>query len=440
MIRLRLKKVSVLLVVITAMLTMTLPARAHEHDMCAMPEYVVTRTDDPSGGFCTPASCSLRQAVAASNGCSGTQTIRIPSGTYVLTLPGAYEEANLTGDLDILDSVNIVGEGMPVIDGNHSGRIFDIKAGARVTMTGLAIQNGRDSGGGEGILNWGNLIATELLIQNNINTSGVAAGVINKGVAFFSRSAVVHNTARDPDGAISAGGLYSDGRLILDNVTVSDNEGCGVMNGGTADIMFSTIADNLANCEIWNSSTLVISNSIVGTRPGFDNCRGFLTSDGFNIDSGGFSSCGFVRPTDLVAINPGLFPLFSFGGRPPVRPIAPDSMALDTADPLRCGGTDQRGVTRPQGRACDRGAFERDVEAGMHLEAGTPTETVPLLPVIESQTVTPRPTSTEDIIDFDKDGNPADKDCNDDDPKIFPGAPETPDDKVDSNCNSADDT
>jgi len=36
--------------------------------------------------------------------------------------------------------------------------------------------------------------------------------------------------------------------------------------------------------------------------------------------------------------------------------LQPDSPALDTG--ANCGATDQRGITRPQGAACDIGAYE----------------------------------------------------------------------------------
>ncbi len=52
----------------------------------------------------------------------------------------------------------------------------------------------------------------------------------------------------------------------------------------------------------------------------------------------------------------------------------------------------------------------------------------------------PTPTITPEAggIDFDKDGYTSDKDCDDKNAKVHPGAPETPDDKVDSNCNGKD--
>jgi hypothetical protein len=69
--------------------------------------------------------------------------------------------------------------------------------------------------------------------------------------------------------------------------------------------------------------------------------------------------------------------------------------------------------------------------------SGQPQGDPNLLPVIlvpPPPTVTSKPPS----IDFDQDGYPAGSDCNDKNAKIHPGAPETPKDGVDSNCNGDD--
>lgn len=86
--------------------------------------------------------------------------------------------------------------------------------------------------------------------------------------------------------------------------------------------------------------------------------------------------------------------------------------------------------------------------------AGTPSGDLNLLPVIQPPP-TPVPTATEKPpdkqptaqqqptqqaeLDFDQDGYGVNSDCNDKDAKINPGAVETPDDKIDSNCNGDDD-
>jgi hypothetical protein len=79
------------------------------------------------------------------------------------------------------------------------------------------------------------------------------------------------------------------------------------------------------------------------------------------------------------------------------------------------------------------------------IENGDFNGDLSLLPVLVDPP-TPTPTSVPDQggggsggIDYDKDGYTSDKDCNDKNAKIHPGAAETPDDKVDSNCNGNDD-
>jgi hypothetical protein len=74
--------------------------------------------------------------------------------------------------------------------------------------------------------------------------------------------------------------------------------------------------------------------------------------------------------------------------------------------------------------------------------SGQPNGDPSLLPVIQIApplTVTSKPDKGGNGgIDFDQDGYPAGPDCNDKNAKIHPGAPETPKDGVDSNCNGDD--
>ena len=99
--------------------------------LCARPEFVVTRDDDPRGGLCSPSNCSLRQAITLSNACTGVHTIRIPTGTYTLSISGRDEDANASGDLDILQSVTLVGDGRPGIAANEIDRVLEISSLAR---------------------------------------------------------------------------------------------------------------------------------------------------------------------------------------------------------------------------------------------------------------------------------------------------------------------
>ena len=92
---------------------------------------VDTEIDDPAAVAClndTPDDCSLRGAITTANGLPAVEpvTIVLPQGTYLLTTPGAGEDNNQTGDLDVLRSLTfqgfIVGTN---VDGGGAGGLAD---------------------------------------------------------------------------------------------------------------------------------------------------------------------------------------------------------------------------------------------------------------------------------------------------------------------------
>ncbi|WP_330113878.1 choice-of-anchor Q domain-containing protein [Streptomyces sp. MUM 178J] len=107
---------------------------------------------------------------------------------------------------------------------------------------------------------------------------------------------------------------------------------------------------------------LVLQNSIVAGNTGAvgtsgDCAKAFaaIESLGHNIDSDG--SCRLAAEGDLPSRPALLGPLADNGGPTDTHALLPGSPALDAA--AHCSATDQRGVSRPQGAACDIGAYER---------------------------------------------------------------------------------
>jgi hypothetical protein len=92
---------------------------------------------------------------------------------------------------------------------------------------------------------------------------------------------------------------------------------------------------------------------------GNGNCTGShpITSEGHNLED--TDTCGLTGPGDLRNTDPKLGPLADNGGLTQTQALLPGSPAID-AGSTDCPppATDQRGVSRPQGPACDIGAFE----------------------------------------------------------------------------------
>src|SRR5205823_4834373 len=100
---------------------------------------------------------TLRSAIEQANANPGSNTINLTvPGTYKITLSGAGEDNNATGDFDIRSSgdltiVNTSG-GAVVVDGNQLDRVFDLNPNPSphadpftVTLEGFTIQGGLTS-------------------------------------------------------------------------------------------------------------------------------------------------------------------------------------------------------------------------------------------------------------------------------------------------------
>ncbi|MCB1054423.1 MAG: hypothetical protein KDD11_02795, partial [Acidobacteria bacterium] len=184
---------------------------------------------------------------------AGADTIVLPAGTYTLSLvaPAGGPDDDSVGDLDITESLDLLGAGPGTsvdADGDVThDRVFHISdpkdAGVAVTMTGLLIEGGevRNANGG-GILVESGAVA---------NSQGASAGVSLTLDSCVVNVNNVHSDATGPDGhplGGSGGGIYSTGdlRLVRSDVITNraDVQGGGIFSAGPMEVAEAYLAGN----------------------------------------------------------------------------------------------------------------------------------------------------------------------------------------------------
>ena len=134
---------------------------------------------DLTTGADSAGNISLRSAVQAANATSSSDTIVLAAGFYQLTQAGAGENAAFTGDLDVLNALEIQGAGAAetIIDANALDRAFDVFTGASLQLLGLTLANGLVLGEGGGIRNAGTLNLSDFVLRDSIaqGADGVGA-------------------------------------------------------------------------------------------------------------------------------------------------------------------------------------------------------------------------------------------------------------------------
>jgi hypothetical protein len=154
------------------------------------------------------------------------------------------------------------------------------------------------------------------------------------------------------------------GTSTLTNVTISGNSaasGAALFNEGTFTATHATIAENTpspgAPGGIENVDTATLRATVIAGN-GSVQCGGTapVMSAGFNLENG--SSCGFGSG-DLPGADPLLGSLQDNGGPTFTHALGTGSPGIDAVT-AGCPppAADQRGAARPQGAACDAGAFE----------------------------------------------------------------------------------
>ncbi len=357
-------------------------------------ELMVTSLDDSGSG-------TIRELIEAANANQGEDTIEFEpglSGTILLqsALPMIEQDLQIVGP----------GAHRIAISGQQAHQLFEIDSGVSSSISGLTLKQGlaqEEQNGGLGlggcVWNKGSLVLSEVIITA-CSAEVAGGGIANDGSLLLQQSTISGNTAI-PEGFAVGGGVDNFGTARIEDSTVSGNvadTGGGIANSENAELTLinTTISENSAEfagggVDNFGGQVTVVFSSIVGNlggfgggviNEGFARIRNSLIADnplggdcdnqagisfevtGINLHTDG--SCpGFEQ---FSSVQIGLEPLADNGGPTRTHALGADSIALELAsdctelDGMTPVATDQRGIARPQGDACDIGAFERALE------------------------------------------------------------------------------
>jgi CSLREA domain-containing protein len=294
------------------------------------------------------------------NAILNTVTIDSNTATATGTLGGALGGGiETTGFLSFDNGTISNNMAQPVTGGGEGGGI-GIDGGVQiVTLTNLDIHdNSASEGGGMESSSVGTTYTNVTLHANHAKgTVGAGrptfAGDGGGYVDFAFGKDTFTNVTVDGNTATGSGGGIADHSgaqlgMKLGNVTIANNTAGGVGGG-----LFSAVGPDSLSYTILSANT----PTNCGTAS-----TGTIASGGQNIENG--SSCGFVAGADKPNTDPLLIALANNPGPnafvPPTDALPANSPAVDFSPAGTCPppATDERGVTRPQGAACDSGAYE----------------------------------------------------------------------------------
>ncbi|MGH2582693.1 MAG: sortase [Anaerolineales bacterium] len=216
----------------------------------------------------------------------------------------------------------------------------------------------------------------EVTALNSADGFAVGGAILAGGTVKIANSTFYANTAKGTlpgTGTVSALGGAIDNGGAFDSMTVANS----TLSGNAAIVdqqsifgFFAKKGGGIYNSS--NSSNLTLYNTIIANSTDGGDCvnESTIVDEKNNlIEDTGADACGLTDGTngDIIGFDPNLDSLANNGGPTQTMALLSGSLAIDAGDGTTCAaspvnGVDQRGVARPQGAACDIGAFEVDEE------------------------------------------------------------------------------
>jgi predicted outer membrane repeat protein len=382
----------------------------------------VTSTSGGTGGpDCTLrdaiAAANSDTAVGGCAAGSGADVIELtPGATYTLSAVDNGDSLGPNGLPVITSTMTINGHGAVLaraaLAGTPDFRFFHVVAGGALSLSQLTLANGRVSGpslldGGAALVRAGGSLAAAGSVFSGNYASASGGAIASTGALSITGGAFTGNRAFAYGGAVLGGALAITGSSFVGN-NVGAGQGGAVAATGRATIGASTFATNTATSGgglfvdglsgageasvvnstftangiaglgggLSSSGALTLTNvTVAGNASGVARAGGTLTLRNTILTSNGGADCsgalddggGNIHwPSDVggcpgVAADPKLGPLADNGGPTQTMALPVGSGAIDAGADAVCPPTDQRGVARPQGAACDSGAYEAQV-------------------------------------------------------------------------------
>ncbi len=278
-------------------------------------------------------NCTLREAVLAADGnaavdqCAAGESaapdeIVLDQPLYNLTLAGANEDSNLTGDLDVFlnpaGPLTIRGDnGESTIDGGNADRVIDVKTttASSLTLDDIRLDHGHPPAGTGGALRVPGLNSVTLTgsrVTGSTSTSD-GGGMQVVGDLTLIGSTVSGNVSTAPTGLVG-GGIRATKSLTIDSSSITNNAvaspddantddifGGGIAaSGGSVSVVESTIASNtvtaLDSADASHGAGIYAENAPLRIE------RSTIDNNTVSAASG-LSSGGGIDYTDLGTIN-----------------------------------------------------------------------------------------------------------------------------------------
>jgi hypothetical protein len=345
-----------------------------------------------------PPSTADRAGSAATIGCTESElAAALAAGGSISFNCGPGPHSILFNTLLVVTTTaSIDGGDQITASGQNTTALFLIQPGAALTLTHLTVTKGfaNNDGGAIRVSSGGSLVIDSSTFSDNHTSDPWSGGaILSRGNLKISNSTFDHNSGGN-GGALNPrdGSSSTDIRntLFQNNYTTNATNGWGgamlVWVGAAVTVEASQFISNTANSGSFSSSTIdrggavyvtssssltadnsqFAGNSAIANSASGRNCfkangsASNITSSGYNLSSDNSCTPYFNQAGDWNTANANLGPLANNGGftltHIPFPLPFPGNRAIDGGN--GCPTTDQRGVSRPQGSACDIGAVE----------------------------------------------------------------------------------